>query len=180
MSSPIGGNQYFTSVRPSTANAQEVGKDQKVPPTETTPYVIADANVDIAGSATDDLFIIGEPLKAGCISAQAALNAEGSVTDASAAVALGVAWAATGASDTSVPDVATFDATGGLAATAAGAQPGVPGTDLNGGLAAAGGVLALPTGDNAAFPVFPVVRVTTAPGSGETGIVRAKLVSFCP
>ena len=146
------------------------------------PFRVIDVNVDVselkASSATVPLIVLGEPLPPGCVVLYVTLNGNGSINDATFAANVG--WADAFPATPTVPEVGEFKSN--LVGTA-GAAPGIPGTDINGGQAdtnPANAVVISSTGG----PVYPVLLVTTpaVPPTNppRVGNVNVKMVVLCP
>ena len=148
-----------------------------------SPYRVIDVNVELGGTTDDDFIVLGEALPPGCVVQRTSANGDSSIEDSVAAASVILATAGVAPADPKVPTVQI--GTNLLAPTSAGAQPGVPGTDLNGGLVSTIFNVPVPKpagpGVNADRPVFPVLKIDTAPVAPNLGgSVNIKIVIFCP
>ena len=177
MSNPIGGNQYYKTVRAYTPNV--LPRSGIVDETTQDLFTSTDVNVDISGTSSGDLVIIGDPITPGSVITDAGMNAGNSVTDSALQARIGTAIAAVSPAD---PNTPTIFVSGAIAATTCGT--GVPGTDINGGIALGGQSVTVtqPAGPSpdSERPVWPVLFVITGPVAGTTGSINTKLRVFNP
>ena len=148
-----------------------------------SPYRVVDVNVELGGTTAGDFIVLGEALPPGCVVLRSSAAGDSSIEDPLAEASVILATAAIAPADPNVPTVQI--GTDLLACTVAGAQPGVPGTDLNGGLVSTLVDVLVPKpagpGVDADRPVFPVLRIDTAPAAPNLGgSVNIKIVIFCP
>ena len=148
-----------------------------------SPYRVIDVNVELGGTKNDDYIVLGEAIPTGCVVQRTSANGASSIEDPYVYVSVFLATAGVAPADPNVPTVQIIG-TDLLPSTVAGAQTGLPGT-VNGGLVSPLVDVLVPkpagAGVDADRPVFPVLRIDTAPVAPNLGgSVNIKIVIFCP
>ena len=147
-----------------------------------SPYRVIDVNVELGGTKNDDYIVLGEAIPPGCVVQRTSANGASSIEEKDVEVSIILATAAVAPDDPNVPTVPIGDKL--LEPTAAGVKPGLPGFDINGGLVSSAHNILVPKpiggGVNVDRPVFPVLKINTAPVANLGGSVNIKLIIFCP
>ena len=182
---PTGGNQFYSHIQahgtPSAFEPGYVQSAQNLSSPSGSPFQVVDVNVDLsAGAAINDVIALATSgIPYGCEITAVSFAASGSIPSATTEFQAGYARGTVADPDT--PLLANFTAAG--IAVAAGAQPGAPSVDVNGGVGQAGlsvGVTQAAAPDDG-LPQLPVVVVTVAAIPATPGAtLNAKIVYFCP
>jgi hypothetical protein len=153
-------------------NFTRIHQQTAVSSSNSSPYKVINVYVNLVGKSAGDLFVLGQAIRPGCIITEVSFYANNTL-ETGVVLAMGLGEAV-------LPSIIPTDFTSVFTGPVA-SNPGVAGTEFNGGLARTANPFTVPAPSSVGQMLFPVLSVTTPVTDPMlVGTVNVKVVYFCP